>query len=67
MKFYKKIVKMLMKDEEVAKVKIKSTYDDANNDWNVPPFILKGKEVTLPSLKKVGYDVMEREKENREL
>jgi hypothetical protein len=58
---------MLMKDEEVAKVKIKSTYDDANNDWTVPPFILKGKEVTLPSLKKVGYDVMEVEKENHEL
>ncbi len=58
---------MLMKDEEVAKVKLKSQYDDANNDWLVPPFILKSKEVTLPSLKKTGYDVMEQEKENRDL
>ena len=58
---------MLMKDEEVAKVKLKSNYDDANNDWIVPPFILKSKEVTLPSLKKNGYNVMEQEKENRDL
>jgi hypothetical protein len=48
-----------MKDEEIAKLKIKSTYDDNVNDWNVPPFILKAKEVTLPSLKKVANDVME--------
>lgn len=33
----------------------------------MPPFILKSKEVTLPSLKKTGYDVMEQEKENRDL
>jgi hypothetical protein len=48
-----------MKDEEVAKIKLKSQYDDASNDWIVPPFILKSKEVTLPSLKKTGYDMME--------
>lgn len=56
-----------MKDEEIAKVKTKSTYDDNANDWIIPPFILKAKEVTLPSLKKTGYDVMEQEKENRDL
>ena len=50
---------MLMKDEEIAKLKLKSSYDDNLNDWIVPPFILKSKEVTLPSLKKTGYDVME--------
>ena len=50
---------MMMKDEEIAKIKIKSSYDDNIDDWNVPPFILKAKEVTLPSLKKNGYDVME--------
>lgn len=58
---------MLLKDEEIAKLKLKSTYDDNSNDWVIPPFILKGKEVTLPSLKKNGYDVMEQEKENRDL
>lgn len=67
LKFYRKLVKMLMKDEEIAKVKMKSSYDDNADDWVVPPFMLKAKEVTLPSLKKAGYDVMEQEKENREL
>jgi hypothetical protein len=58
---------MLMKSEEIAKIKLKSSYDDNLNDWIVPPFILRAKEVTLPSLKKNGYDVMEQEKETREL
>jgi len=39
---------MLIKDEEIAKIKLKSSYDDNFNDWIVPPFILRGKEVTLP-------------------
>jgi hypothetical protein len=56
-----------MKNEEIAKLKHKSQYDDNINDWIIPPFILKAKEVTLPSLKKNGYDVMEQEKENRDL
>ncbi len=41
---------MLMKDEEIAKVKIKSEYDEDLDDWVVPAFQLKAKEVTLPSL-----------------
>lgn len=58
-----------MKDEEIAKVKMKSEYDEDRDDWIVPPFQLKAKEVTLPSLgmKKAALDQMEQEKENREL
>lgn len=68
LKFYRKLVKMLMKDEEIARVKMKSEWDDNTDDWVVPPFMLKSKEVTLPSLiGKKAYDVMEQEKENREL
>ena len=50
---------MLLRDEEIAKLKMKSEYDEDKDDWTVPPFMLKGKEVTLPSLKKNGYDVMD--------
>jgi hypothetical protein len=50
---------MMMKSEEIARLKSKSSYDDNTGEWNVPPFILKGKEITLPSLKKNGYEVME--------
>lgn len=58
-----------MKDEEIAKVKMKSEYDEDRDDWIVPPFQLKAKEVTLPSLgmRKAALDQMEQEKENREL
>jgi hypothetical protein len=41
---------MVMKDAELAKVRNKSSYDDDRDDWTLPPFILKAKEVTLPSL-----------------
>jgi len=58
---------MLMRPDEIARLKMKSEYDDSANDWIIPPFKLKDREITLPSLKKVGKDVMEQEKENREL
>lgn len=56
-----------MKDAEIAKVKRKAQYDDNLNDWIIPPFILRGKEVNLPQMKKNGYTQMDQEKENREI
>jgi len=50
---------MLMRDEETAKIKLKSKYDDNFSDWIIPPFILRGKEVSLPQMKKNGYNQME--------
>ena len=67
LKFYRRMVQMLMKEEDIARIKSKSSYDDNQDEWIIPPFMLKAKEVTLPQLKKNGYDVMEQEKENREL
>lgn len=29
---------MLMRDEEIAKIKLKSDYDENADDWIVPPF-----------------------------
>lgn len=59
-KFYRKIVQMIMNNESIARLKMKSEYDDGVNDWNVPPFLFKNKEVTLPSLsiKKQAHDQM---------
>jgi hypothetical protein len=39
---------MLMKDDEVARIKSKSSYDDNLDDWQVPPFIFKAKELNFP-------------------
>ena len=47
---------MLLKDEEIAKLKLKSSYED--DDWNIPPFVLKAKEMSLPKVN--GRAVMER-------
>ncbi len=63
LKFYKKVCKMLLKDEEIAKLKLKSQYED--DDWQIPPFVLKAKEVCLPKVN--GRQVMEREKDEREM
>ena len=41
---------MVMKPEEIAKLKNKSSYDDGMNEWNIPVFLLKAREVALPSL-----------------
>lgn len=49
-KFYRQVVDMVMKPEEIAKLKGKSSYDDGTNEWNIPVFLLKAREVALPSL-----------------
>lgn len=60
-KFHKKVVDMVMKVEELAKLKMKSQYDDGLNDWIIPVFLLKAREVALPSLsiKKQAQEFME--------
>jgi len=54
---------MLLREDEIAKLKLKSTYED--DDWVVPAFVLKAKEISLPKVN--GRAVMEREKDEREL
>lgn len=58
-----------MKNEELAKLKIKSNYDDGMNEWAIPVFLLKNREVTLPSvsIKKQSQDFMENQKNERVL
>ena len=58
---------MLLKNEDIARLKHKSKYDDNKDDWVIPPFILKDKEMTLPKLKKNAMEVMKQEKENRDV
>jgi hypothetical protein len=45
--------------EEIAKLRLKSTYED--DDWVIPPFLLKAKEVSLPKVN--GRAMMERDKD----
>lgn len=68
-KFYRKVVENVMKTSEMAKLKSKSKWDDDINDWVIPPFDLKRREVALPSLsiKKQAQEYMEAQKEERDL
>ena len=50
------LAKMVLKDEEFAKIKQKSEYDDDIGDWVIPPFILKGKEVGLLDFGSANHD-----------
>jgi hypothetical protein len=54
---------MLLKDEEIAKLKLKSTYED--DDWVIPAFVLKAKEISLPKVN--GRAVMDKEKNERDM
>ena len=60
---------MVMKPEELAKLKLKSTYDDDSNEWTIPVFLLKAREIALPSLsiKKQAQEFMENQKNERVL
>lgn len=65
---YRGIVDMLLSPHEFAKIKQKCEFDEDKDEWSIPPFYMKGKEVQLP---KLGLGraqaVVEQEKNNREL
>jgi hypothetical protein len=48
--FYKTIVYMMMNENNLYKIKTRSNYDDETCEWEIPPFVLKGKQVNLPKL-----------------
>lgn len=54
---------MVLKPEELAKLKGKAAFDDGTNEWQIPMFLLKAKEVALPSLsiKKQGAEQNDRD------
>lgn len=60
---------MLMKQESLSTLQNKSRYDDGQNEWNIPPFLLKGREITLPtnSIKRQAVEFMENQKNEREM
>lgn len=48
--FFKAVVDTLMTENNIYKIKSKSQYDDEKAEWQVPPFVLKGKQLNLPKL-----------------
>jgi hypothetical protein len=44
------MVKFLMTDEQIYKIKAKTEWDEEQRKWKLPPFIIKAKEIQLPTL-----------------
>lgn len=64
--FYKAIVDMLLTENNLYKIKSKSSYDDETAEWKLPPFVLKGKQINLPKLGlQKAKRFVEEEKENQ--
>ena len=39
-----------MTDEQIYKIKAKTEWDEEQRKWKLPPFIIKAKEIQLPTL-----------------
>lgn len=48
--FYKSVVDIILKQDQLYRIKAKSRYDNENNKWTVPPFVFKAAEVNFPKL-----------------
>ena len=48
--FYQGVLNMLLKKQEIYKIKEKVEFDFEINKWIVPPFILKNKEISFPKI-----------------
>ena len=50
LKFCKKVFSMMLRPDEIARIRTKSSFDEDEDDWKVPAFIFKQKELTFPKL-----------------
>lgn len=64
--FYKGVMEMLLTKNELYKIKEKVEFDFELNKWHVPPFILKGKEISFPKISN-AMNLVEQSLNEREL
>ena len=50
LKFCKKVMQMMLRADEIARIRSKSTFDENEDDWTVPAFIFKQKDLVFPKL-----------------
>lgn len=48
--FCHEAMKFIFRSSELQKIKGRSKYDDNRNQWVIPPFYVKEKEVLLPRI-----------------
>ena len=62
------MLKMILNNHEIAKIRMKSQFDDDTNEWKIPYFYMKAKDVQFPTLSRIkNRDLVENEKENRDI
>ena len=50
LKFCKKVISMMLRPDEIARIRSKSAYSEELDDWSVPAFIFKQKDLVFPKL-----------------
>jgi len=50
LKFCKKIISMMLRPDEIARIRTKSSFSEELDDWTVPAFIFKQKDLVFPKL-----------------
>lgn len=40
----------MMTEKNLYQIKTRSQYDDERSEWEIPPFVMKGKQLNLPKL-----------------
>ena len=67
-KFYEGIIKYLLSDKELERIKHKAKYDEDNQKWKIHPFCFKDKILMFPSIKDGQIpDLIEKEHKKREI
>ena len=50
LKFCKKVMNLMLRPDEIARIRSKSSYQEDVDDWQVPAFIFKQKDLVFPKL-----------------
>ena len=67
-KFYEGIIKYLLSDKELERIKHKAKYDEDNQKWKIQPFCFKDKILMFPAIKDGQIpDLIEKEHKKREI
>ena len=55
----------MLRPDEIARIRTKAQYSDETDEWNVPPFIFKQKDLVFPKLN--GMSLVSEQHEKRDV
>ncbi|CDW81221.1 kinesin motor domain containing protein [Stylonychia lemnae] len=68
LEFQNEVIKAMLKDYEVQKLRNRAKYDDNNNKWVLPAFFIKEKEIHLPKIRQAqGQSLIQQELDKRDV